>query len=75
MQLTAEGGLVAGRLQIVVSAEVVPVGVHPHPSDGGLVQSLALPGLVLSVVLAGETDERAALLRERRYKQLVGPVV
>ena len=59
----------------MVSTEVVPVGVHPHPSDVGLVQSLAVPGLVLCVVLAGEAHERAALLRERGDEQLVGPVV
>ena len=74
-KLTAEGVLVAGCLQVVVSAEVVLLGVHPHPSNGGSVQSLTFARLVLGVVLAGETHERTVVLRERGDEQLVGAVV
>ena len=59
----------------MVSAETVLVGVHPHPSNGGLVQSLTLARLVLGVVAAGEAHERTAPLRECGDEELVSAVV
>ena len=73
--LTAEGVFVAGSLQVVVSTEVVLVCVHSHSSNGGPVQSLTLPRLVLGVVLAGEAHERTVVFRERGDEELVSAVM